>query len=208
MKKFITYISMQPERGLCKVKYEPVEMELVRDPGEVYFPISVLVHSCVQKDEKIEILCMLESGNEDEVRNLGKLVEEVDRSSKEIGFEYSINKIEVSPEESVESQLKTFESLISNISDGDKLYACSTYGTKPIPIVEMMALNYAYRVKEDVSVEKVVYGKVIRNNGVLTGAKIYDITALFSMNQIVNHLAEQKIKNPEKAIRMLLDAEG
>ena len=207
MKKFITYISMQPENSLCKVKYEPIEMDGVTDPGEVYFPITVLVSSYAKEGDAIEIICMMESGNEDESRNLGKLKDEIERVSTGRGFSYSFRILEVMPEESIECQLKTFEGLISLIENGDKVYSCATYGTKPIPIVEMMALNYAYRVKENVSVEKVVYGKVIRNNGELIGANIYDITALFSMNQIVNHLSEHKVKNPEKAIRMLLGTE-
>ncbi len=207
MKKFITYISMQPDKGLSKVNYKPVDMDADTDAGEVYFPISVLVNSYTDKDEKIEVICMMESGNEDEKRNLEILKEELNRISSKIGSEYEVKIVDVSPEESVDSHLKTFESLIGCIDDGDKVYACATYGTKPIPIVEMLALNYAYRVKSNVSIEKVVYGKINRKNGELTGANIYDITALFSMNQIINHLAEQKVKEPEKAIRMLLGSE-
>jgi len=207
MKKFITYVSMQPENSLCKVKYDPIEMDGFIDPGEVYFPVTVLVSSYAEKGDDIELICMMETGNEDELRNLAKLKDEIKSVSEKRGFNYAFRILDVMPEESIESQLKTFEGLISLIENGDKVYSCATYGTKPIPIVEMMALNYVYRVKENVSVEKVVYGKVIRKNGELIGANIYDITALFSMNQIVNHLSEHKVKNPEKAIRILLGTE-
>lgn len=208
MKKFITYVSMQPENNLCKVKYEPIDMEISESIPEVYFPISVLIYFYTVKDEEIELVCMIDSGNEDEIRNFKRLQTELEEASKKIGFKYTIRKVEIMPEESIECQLDLFENLINCVDNGDKVYACATYGTKPIPMVEMLALNYAYRVKDNVAVEKIVYGKVNRKNGEIIGANIYDITALFAMNQIVNHLAENKVKNPEKAIRMLLGREG
>ena len=197
---------MQPETGLYKVQYDPVDMDGINFSDEVFFPVSVLVNSYVDKGENIEIICMMEDENTDEIRNLEKLKEEIDQAASRIGFKYSIKIINVSSEEKVENHLKLFESLIGTINDGDRVYVCATYGTKPIPIVEMLALNYAYRVKDDVSVEKVVYGRVYRNNGEKGDrkAQIFDISPLFTMNQIVNHLAEQRVRNPEKAIRMLL----
>jgi hypothetical protein len=66
-----------------------------------------------------------------------------------------------------------------------------------------LALNYAYRLKHNVSIGCIVYGRFFHddpngNNG------IYDTTALFYMDSIVNRLAESKAPHPEAAIRAML----
>ena len=203
MKKFLTYISMQPENGLCKVKYKPMDMDDLKVERDVFFPISILVDNYAVGEE-IEIICMMDTNNPDEKNNLNRLKEEVAEiiRVKDIKINYVI--VPVLGEENIGNHLTTFEGIIGHINDGDRLYACATYGTKPIPIIEMIALNYVYRVKKDVSVEKIVYGKISRLAGELKSAIIYNITALFSMDQIVNHLAENKVAEPDKAIKMLL----
>jgi cystathionine beta-lyase/cystathionine gamma-synthase len=67
-----------------------------------------------------------------------------------------------------------------------------------------MALNYAYRTKQNTSVECVVYGE---KNHETREMQIYDTTALFYMDSIVNKLAEHGASDPEKAIRIMLGLE-
>ena len=95
----------------------------------------------------------------------------------------------------------------------EELYACITYGTKPTPIVESMALNYAYKLKKNVSVGCIVYGRFMNHNPRLTAEEneknkenngIYDTRALFFMDSMVNKLAEMKAPDPENAIRSML----
>ena len=204
MKKFITYISMQPENNLNKVKYEPVDDDNLHVEQPVCFPVSVLVDNYVDKGEKIEVLCLKEINNPNIERNYEILQNEIGEILKDRGVECVFRKLELSDEENIDSHLNTFAKIIDCIDEGDKVYACATYGTKPIPVVEMMALDYAYRVKKNVSVESVVYGKIDRRNKDKIIAKLYNITALFFMSQIVGHLADQKVADPEKMIRNLL----
>jgi len=98
-----------------------------------------------------------------------------------------------------------FSDINNLIGDNEEIYACITYGTKPTPIIETMALNYAIKLKKNVTVGCIVYGRYMHiddndNNG------IYDTTALFRMDSIVNKLAEKKAKHPEKAIRLMLES--
>ena len=113
----------------------------------------------------------------------------------------------VSREEHARDHLTTFSDLINFIEDGDELYTCCTYGTKPIPIIEMMALNFAYQAKDDVSIKSIVYGKVNRDQGKVVNAEIYDITGLFFMTQIVNRLAGTRAEHPAEIIRDILNLE-
>ena len=203
MKRFITYISMQPENHLKKVRYQPVDDMEIRAKKDVYFPISLLVDNYAPIGGEIEILCLKEKENADIERNLELLKGEIAEILDDRSVNCTFREILINPEEKIDTHLATFAQIIDHIKDEDTVYACATYGTKPIPIIEMMALDYAYRVKKDVTIGSVVYGKIDRRNNDLQ-AKLYDITALFFMSQIVGRLAEQKVADPEEKIRQIL----
>ena len=66
----------------------------------------------------------------------------------------------------------------------------------------MMALNYGYRVQKNVSIGCVVYGQL---DFMTKEARIYDVTSLFYMDEIVRTLAESGAKNPLGLIQKLLE---
>lgn len=204
MKRFITYISMQGENLLKKVKYEPVDGVGLTVERETYFPVSLLVDNYAEENEEIELICLKERDNPDIDRNYGILKDEISEilSGRNCKCNYKV--IELNAEENIDNHLHAFAEIIACVEDGDTIHSCVTFGTKPIPIIEMMALDYAYRVKKDVTIGSVVYGKLDRRDPENTSAKIYDITALFFMSQIVGHLAEMKTAEPEKMIRKVL----
>lgn len=68
--------------------------------------------------------------------------------------------MEVPFDESLDSHIATFQKLIDRTEEGDDLYACLTFGSKPTPLVEVMAMQYAYRVHRDVTITCAVYGQM------------------------------------------------
>ena len=204
MKRFITYISMQRENQLKKVKYEPVDGAGIKVDRDVYFPVSLLVDNYAEKDEDIELICLKEKDNPDIERNYGILKDEISNvlSGRNCKCNYKV--IELNSEESIDNHLHAFAEIISCIEDGDTIHSCVTFGTKPIPVIEIMALDYAYKVKKNVTIGSVVYGKIDRRNPDRISAGLYDITALFFMSQIVGHIADMNIQEPEKMIRKML----
>jgi hypothetical protein len=70
-----------------------------------------------------------------------------------------------------------------------------------------MAMNYAYHMKKDTTVECVLYGRFDHDKGT---SHIHDASALFFMNEIVGKLVEMKSPDPEGVIRIMLglDEEG
>ena len=208
MKKFLTYISMQPEKALLKVNYSSVDNEELDDELEVFFPISKLIKTYAEKEEAIQVICLIEDGNENAKRNMSVLDKEIQAISREEGFSYDIKTIIIPNDETSKTHLNSFMHIIEEIDDGDELYACATYGTKPIPIIEFMALNFAYRIKDDVSIKHVVYGKINRDtDGQISSGVIYDITSLFFMTQIINKLAEQGINASEDVLKKMISAD-
>jgi len=207
MKKFFTYVSMQKPDDLKKLNYKPVGNDELNPDLEVFFPISMLIDCYVDKDDVIAVVCIIERKNENIEANFETLKKEVGMVCAEKDAEVNFVPVYSDKSESAASHLHTFKGLIDTVEDGDDIFVCCTYGTKPIPIIEMMAMNYAYRLGDNVSIKSLVYGKVERQGRDIVGAYLYDISALFYMNQIVNSLAEQKIKNPERILKNMLAIE-
>lgn len=214
MKKFLTYLSLQTGNGLQAVKYEPVDNNSLKTDVTVRFPVSILVNSYADNGEEIEIVCVMEDDNSGTEANKNLLSQELDFITGQLGAHYTIREIHIPKDERAESHLDTFRKLIETINDGDQLYACMTYGTKPFPILEMMALSYAYQVRDNVSVESIVYGKINRSEkrdedgqARIESAFIYELSSLFFMTRIVSTLAERKVQDPDAAIRELLNGD-
>ena len=215
MKKFITYVSLQTGRNLQKINYESVDNVELKSDRAVRFPISILVNTYAEKGEDVEIICVIEKGNDSSKENENPLKDEINQIAQEKGFQPSYKEIEVAKDERAESHLDTFRKLIEIIKDEDELFACITYGTKPFPILEMMALNYAYQIRTNISVRSVVYGKVNwsrerdeEGRSKIESAYIYEISALFFMTQIMNSLSERKVENPDEIIEKILKKEA
>ena len=203
MKKFFTYISMLPVDAICRCDYTSDSPRL--QGHAIRFPVSAIIEGYTEPGEEISVIAVMEKGNADCVRNFDLFTEELDHLSARLGFTYRLETVEISAEETSEAHLKAFSALIRHIDDNDIVHACLTYGTKPTPIVEMMAMNFAYKAKTNVTIRCIAYGKLNRMNGKPVSAIIYDITPLFYMNELSDQLGKAHIKNPEVFIENLLE---
>lgn len=204
MKKFITYISRQKAGNLLSGCYIPHGNEKLRMGWPCHFPVVAMINGYTESGDHIQIYTMYGVGNTEYQDNLRVLEEDVRKIQKEKDFEYEIIPIPVSEEEVALEHLKTFVELTDVITDDDQIYLCITYGSKPTPIVEMMALNFTYQIRDNVSVECIVYGKV-NHNAVPKTFDIYDITPLFNMSQITSELAKHKVSDPVGYVKEVLN---
>ena len=104
--------------------------------------------------------------------------------------------------------METFQKLIDLMEDDDELFACTTYGTKPQAQAVMMAVQYGYRIKHNTSISCIVYGEIARRNpdsNTWSTAKVYDVTALTQMDEIVRVLADRKVADPKSMIEHILN---
>lgn len=144
-----------------------------------------------------------------------QLREELAELQAEKGFlGGGVEAVEVEFAGDVATQIEVFHKLLSYVEDDDTLYGCLTYGMKPLPIAELMAILYAYRVLENVSIGCLVYGEVDYSQDPIqderTGRDIYptrifDITALVQLDEIVRVLAERKVENPKEVMERILN---
>ena len=210
-KTFITAIPFQGKDrdgndGLKETHYQPdgcPELEY----GKTRFPIVPVIANSVKKDDNVRIICILTDGENFKHNYDTYFVPEITDLQKEIGFRFNqVEIIDVSDTENIDTHLKLFTDIISVIKDNEDLYACITYGTKPTPVVLSMALNYAYKLKKNTTVERIVYGRFLHFNKELnkTEGYLYDTTPLFYMDSIVNKLSEIGAPHPEDAIKTML----
>lgn len=211
MKKFITTSPLQ-ER-LSSVTYEAVDNAALQYGRETSFPVIPLMNAYAEEGDEVELIVLCHKkhtdkhGNEKDPsgENYKTLCEEVQQLEKEKQFKCTIRKIEMEYNECINEHLDNFAHLIEQIEDGDELYACISYGTKAVPIIEMMALNYAYRAKSDTHIGCIVYGAtVFDKESKITEAKIYDMTSLFYLDEIVRKVADMKLGNPLETIQKIL----
>ena len=104
----------------------------------------------------------------------------------------------------VGTMIDIFRKLLDHLEDEDILYACFTYGVKPMPIAELMAIMYAYRVKRNVSIECIVYGEKDHSADPPV-QKIFDITALAHLDELVRLLAENRVERPLGVIDAIIE---
>lgn len=208
MKKFIAAAPFQDPQEpsiLYEVKGTNHALKAAKKFGS--YPVLQLISGYVEEGDKIAVGIITSDNNK--CRNNYEIIKkELEELSIEMNFSYEIESFIIEDNEKIETHLKIFQDLIEWFKEGDILYTCLTYGTKLIPIVEMMALNYAYRDMDDVRVECIIYGKVNRiYNGkisIIKDKEIYDVTPLFLMEQITNELANVHHPAPIAMIRKLL----
>lgn len=200
MKKFMMTSPFQPAGRLGKGIYIAADNERLSYGRETSFPIIPVINGYAEDGETIEVIVNV-SDYENARYNLTLLEEELAALCEEKHIRYTITTIETPYNNLLDTQLLLFEKLIDCTADGDTLYCCVTYGTKPVPMIQTMAVNYAYRIRKNVSIGCVVYGAVDFNTKEMN---LYDITSLLYMDEIVRVMAEQKIENPTEKIKMLL----
>lgn len=211
MKKFITTIPpMQRPKNLIDGTYSAVNNERLSCDFKTCFPVLPLIKGYSNNEENIEIIVLYTDDpakcyDEETDTDISKA--NYDRFRKHLNaylsnINYEINEIKIKYDETVEAHLNTFIKIIEQINEGDTVFADITFGTKPVPIIEIMALNYALRVKKDVSVGCLSYGAKNFNTGKLG---VFDVTSLLYMDEMINNMAHANIENPLDMIKEIIN---
>ena len=201
MKKFLLVTPQLPEHMLAVYKYEPADNGLL-EYGPTHFPAIPLINAHIDSGDEIRILTVTYDIPECH-RNLQVLENEIATVCSKNGTSYSLESIDVPFDDSIQAILNVYQELIARVDDGDELYADITYGSKPMPIVLTMALQYAYRTKSNASIECVVYGQVSHHK-TPKEARIYDVTALVQLDEIVRLMADGRISDPKSIIDLII----
>lgn len=206
MKKFVTVVPLQVKGQLESYRYEAVGNRRLSMEEKTRFPILTAVNGYVEPGERSQVIAVTidtESGRD----NLVHLQEELEQLSRRRGIVCPELVVLLIPEdESVTTHAATFRKLIEHLEDDDELFACLTFGTKPLSEAVRMAVQYAYRVKKNVSISSIVYGQIVRTGEDRSQwfGRVHDETALLRLDEIVRLLADQGVENPGGVLDTLL----
>ncbi len=197
MKRFIPIIPFSS--NLEPVLYEPVDNDALKMDRQTRFPILAVIHAYAPKDEEWTLSPILTEGRD---KWLKVFVEELETLCRDVGIAPPrLEPLSVSNDESVRSQMKTLVAILSLMKDGEDVYACITGGTKTLSNVLSMALRHISALHHSTSLECVVYGQFDRVSG---ERKIYDITALYRMEGLIELFERDPSAHPDLMLQLLL----
>lgn len=208
MKAFYCIIPYQMKPDTYR--YEPMGNRALGLEMDISFPILAAISGYVSPGEDFRIITAARQTNLGR-ENQELFQEQLDRLCREKGLRHpTIEMVELPIGEGVAQQAATFQGLIAFARDDDEIFACMTYGSKPLTTALMLAIQYGYRIKRNTSISCVVYGEVnwAKDEGGSWTAKVYDMTALVQIDEIVRRLADRNVADPKGAIDAVLGPEN
>lgn len=208
MKKFYSIISLQPDldQEVSAYHYQAVGNAKLQLDHKTRFPIITALEGYTQPGEEVAVIAVvpdMELGR----RNLELFRQEVEEVCRNKQLSCAgVQVVTVPTDDRVATHVATFQKLLDFAADGDELFCCMTYGTKPLSTALMMAVQYAYRVKENTTISCIVYGQIFRpgDDRSAWAASVYDMTALVQLDEIVRVLADRGVENPKAVIDSIL----
>jgi len=209
MKKFLMITPHQPiskERGdsLHFTHYAPSGNCVLEMEGEIRFPLLAVINAYAHAGEEIRIITV--TSDMDFARaHLQQLREDVASLQEKKGFllPNGVESVDVTYSGDVSAQVEIFDKLIPYFADEDELYACLTFGLKPMSFALLSSIKYAYQLLKNVMIECLVYGGVERSDKGNVST-IYDITALAELDEVVRMLAQTRSPAPMETMRTIL----
>lgn len=207
MKKFITAVPLQAiSADLSTIAYQSVGNARLDLDRAVSFPILTAVGGYVQSGEDFRVLA-LGPDSDAAKRNREVLSGQLDALCRDKGLVCSrgVEPVLLEPGEDVGAHTQTFLKLLDYVEDDDELFCCMTFGTKPLAYTMVLAMQYAYRVKRNASMSCIVYGEVDRSGPKpWNTGKVYDMTALIQLDEVVHALAARNVADPRGALDTIL----
>lgn len=214
MKKFFMIAPLQPvfldsETGevikdlLCSSIYQAAGNRKLMYQHKTRFPLIPVINGYALEGEEIRVIAVTPDTKSAwyHIEQLKKELAGLQERNKFVCR--GVEPVRVTYAGDVETQIEIFQKLLPFVEDGDILYGCLTYGNKPMPIAELMAIQYGYRTLRNVSIGCLVYGELdhSREEAPMT---LFDITALIQLDEIVRVLAERKVRDPRAILERLI----
>ena len=202
-KTFITVIAEQAKGMLKKSAYQAPESKELYYGKEVSFPIINAINAYAKSDDEIKVIAIVNTESENAKYNFETIFKsELKNIKEEKGLDNldidNIKVVKAVSDQTMNSNLDLFENILGVIDDDEILYTCITFGTKPMPMMLFMALNYAYKVKLNVEIGAIIYGSFYSGT---REALIYDLTALFYTNSLFLELADAGESDPVSKLK-------
>lgn len=191
-----TYITTVPLQG----KLDPMlyQRERAEAPTATCFPIVQVMRDTLEPGDTVRLLAIRQE-NADTARNYQRLLEEL----AQLGIaKEQVEPVPLPEDQRPETLIGLCRDLVDALPQVTRVYACITYGSKSIPVVTLTALSCAEATHTELEVGGVYYGEVKRENGKVVGARLYEMSALYQLAELVGTMRDSK--TAEEVFRQLI----
>lgn len=197
---YITAVPLGKNFLLEKKILKPENLTLNTDRKEIYFPIVPIIESTMNEGDEAKVIAVQHSTEENP--NLEILKEEL-ATMKDI--KYSVEVLANEESQHTDILVGTFEGIINKCESNASYYADITFGAKPFPIIVFASLNYAEKILERTDIKGIYYQEILRVEGKSVDAKLYNVSALYSMSSIIDQIRDFPAASRKSMITMLLN---
>lgn len=193
---YLTTVPLQGKFDLEKIAYGSTL------PGgesiQTRFPILQVIHDTMQPNDSAQVL-VIRQKNADTARNYTYLLEEL--AAQGIP-EDKVVQIALPEKQDPATLVGLCRDVADALPQVGRVYACITYGTKSIPVVEMAALRCAEATHTELEVGGLYYGEVQRLGGVTQAAHLHDVSVLYRLAGLVDGIHDPE--TAEEVFRQLI----
>ena len=193
---YLTTVPLQGKFDLEKIAYGSTL------PGgesiQTLFPILQVIHDTMQPNDSAQVL-VIRQKNADTARNYTYLLEEL--AAQGIP-EDKVVQIALPEKQDPATLVGLCRDVADALPQVGRVYACITYGTKSIPVVEMAALRCAEATHTELEVGGLYYGEVQRLGGVTQAAHLHDVSVLYRLAGLVGGIHDTD--TAEEVFRQLI----
>lgn len=168
----------------------------------VFYPINAVLADTLSKQDELKVILLTtENSTENNQKNSGLFIQELDSINSKIGAKISYKILESEFKETKNNHELRLKQMIDTIEDGTQLFADITFGPKPLPMILMCAFSFAEKFL-NCDVKSIIYGKVNFIDENISNPELFDVTSLYYMNNLTNSMIA---KNGNEARKMLED---
>lgn len=198
---YFTAVPLQSNFIIQSVPVNPVNFTLDSGIRQAAFPIVPVVDATLGPEDEGVIVAVRQYNSPDN-RNMDILRGELEALGKS---NWTIKELTVPERQDKDLLLGLFSAMIGCLEDDACYYACMTFGTKTYPVVLFSVLSYAEKIRRNTQISGIYYCELLRRAGVMQQSRLYDVTALFTLNSVVDLVAGMDCENKDKMIETMLE---
>lgn len=196
---YITAIPLDSNFPIKPMQAPPANYRTRRESAASCYPITPIIADTAEEGDEIKVIAVRQR-NSEHSENLEIFRRELDS----LQIPYTLTDLTMQETQQKDQLIGLFEALITAMESDACYYACTTFGTKTYPLVLSSALHYAEKILDHTQVKGIYYREVTREHGEVRAAAQYDVSALFTLDSIIDLAAQNEISDKAAFIRLLL----
>lgn len=198
---YFTAVPLESNFVLETMPLNPVNFKLDTKLTETAFPIVPVIDATLQPGDTATVVVVRQK-NDSRNRNMDILRRELESLGRS---NWTLRDLTVPESQNKDLLLGLFAEMIGCMQDDTCYYACMTFGTKSYPVVLFSALSYAEKIRRNTQICGIYYREVLRQQGQTRTSHLYDVTALFTLNSLVDLVAGMDCDSKDRMIREMLE---